>query len=583
MERVKYKAFVDKPYGYWTLDEDDFERFKWWLTHDTVHDPEPYTPLAGCTRCYVRQNGFFRATQRASHPVSKGNASRFNADGYMALSQPIPVLPEEVDERRALFLEHIAPFKERFEDIWGDFRHKGKVGSYLRQMQENYARIGTFDLETWSFDLERFSAESEKLSSGEVLSLFVEAQEIMLKHFEIHFEIMYVTFTAYMEFEALTRELFGIDDTDPSFQKLIQGFDNKIYEFDRELWRLAHLAVDLGLADIFKEVASEQLLSRLKEAGNGGNEWLKEFRQFLTIYGRRSANPFDMYKITWIEDPMPVLVMLRDYIVEGLIDYDAERRKVIEEREKAVAELLEKVPPERKEEFETSLKIAQIAYCWNEDHNYWIEHLGFSSLRYIALEMGKRLHKAGAIADPNDIFFLNPDEIRATFLIAAEGKYDFSEFVEERKARWKAAFAKVPPEVTGEWVREEVKDPLMVKIYGLGPLVAPVEKVDLFGYPGSPGLSEGIARVITDIDELYRVEPGSILVTTATGPAWTPIFCKLKGAVTDLGGPLTHAAIVSREYRIPAVVGTTDATQRIHDGQRIRIDGGKGYVWIVEE
>lgn len=581
MERATYKALVDRPYGYWTLDEDDFKRFKWWLTHDTIHAPEPMTPLSGCNWAYLREHGYIRAAARVSHPVTKGASTRLNPDGYVAASQPIAVPPEEAERRRALFTEYAAPFKERFEDIWGDFRHKGKVGDRLREIQENYARIGTFDLETWSFDLKKFFARLEKLSNVELFNLFFEAQEMMLRHFEIHFEIMYVTFGAYIAFEALTKELFGIDDNDPSFQKLIQGFDNKIYEFDRELWRLAHLGVNLGLADSFKQVAAEELVSKLKETDDG-NKWLSEFREFLAIYGRRSANPFDIYKVTWLEDPSPVLAMVRDYIIKGLIDYEAERRKTIEEREKAVAELLEKTPPERRGEFKTLLKIAQIAYCWNEDHNHWIEHLGFSSQRYIILEMGKRLQKAGAIADPDDIFFLNPDEIRATFLLAAEGKYDFCEFVAQRKSMWEAAFKKVPPEVTGEWVREEVKDPVMIKIFGLGPLVAPVEKVDLFGYPGAPGLSEGIARVITDINELHRVDPGSILVTTATGPAWTPVFSKLKGVVTDFGGPLTHAAIVSREYRIPAAVGTGDATQRIKDGQRIRIDGSKGYVWIVE-
>ncbi len=581
MERTTYKTLVDRPYGYWTLEDEDFKRFKWWITHDSIHAPDPFTPLAGWNWANLRQHGYFRAAAKVKHPMTKGSSTRLSPDGYLSASQPIPVPPEEAEERRAFFLKYTAPFKENFEDIWGDFRHKGKVGSHLREIQENYARIGTFDLDTWAFDLDKFNARLEQMNNVEIFNLFFEAQEIMLKHMEIHFEIMYVTFGAYIAFEALTRELFGIDDNDPSFQAMIQGFGNRIYDFDRELWRLTHLAAELGIDGIFKEVASEELLSKLNETDNG-KKWLKEFREFLAIYGRRSAHPFEICRATWLEAPTPLLVTLRDYFAKGLIDYDAERQKVIEAREKSVAEFLEKTPPERKQEFQTSLKIAQIAYCWNEDHNHWIEHMGLSSQRYIALGLGRRLQKAGAVADPSDIFFFNFDEIRAMFLVAAEGGYDFTEFVQERKARWQAAFAKVPPEVTGEWVREDVKDPLMIKIFGLGPILAPKEKVDVFGYPGSPGISEGIARVITEVTELYRVESGTILVTTATGPAWTPIFTKLKGAVTDMGGPLTHAAIVSREYRIPAVVGTGDATKKIKDGQRIRIDGSKGYVWIIE-
>ncbi len=580
-ERSTYKALVDRPFGYWTLDEDDFKRFKWWMTHDTVHAPDPFTPLAGWNWACLRQNGYFRAASRVKHPVTKGASTRLNPDGYLAASQPISVTAEEADERRAFFLQYTAPFKQNFEAIWGDFRHKGKVGSYLREIQRNYARIGTFNLKTWAFDLERFNAKLEKLSNVELLNLYFELLEIMLRHFEIHFEIMYVTFGAYIAFEALTRELFGVDDSDPSFQRMIQGFDNKIYEFDRGLWQLAHLAAELGLDRIFKETPDQELISKIGKAV-GGKRWLGELRQFLAVYGRRSAHPFELYRATWLEDPTPLLATIRDYLSKGLIDYDDERRKIVEERDKAVAEFLRRTPAERREEFKTLLKMAQIAYCWNEDHNHWIEHMGFSSQRYVALGMGRRLNKVGAIADPSDIFFINPDELRATFLVAAEGRYDFTEFVAARKSRWQAAFAKAPPEVTGEWIREEVKDPMMIKIFGLGPLVAPKEKVDIFGYPGSPGVSEGVARVITEITELHRVEPGTILICTATGPAWTPVFGKLKGAVTDMGGPLTHAAIVSREYRIPAVVGTGEATKKIKDGQKIRIDGGKGYVWFID-
>lgn len=579
-ERRTYKALVDRPYGYWTLDEDDKRRFKYWMTYDPIHEPEPFTPLAGYYWAHIKQHGFCYGADKTSLPASKGISARLSPEGYMAASAAIVPTPEEAKEREPLFREHMTRFIERFDEIWGDFRHKGKVGDRLREIQEDYARIGTFDLETWSFDLKKFSATLEKLCKGDLFDLLFETQEVIRRHWEIHFEIMYVTFSIYMVFEALTMELFGFGDTDARFQRLIQGFDNHIYQCDRGLWSLAHSAVNLGLADTFGGAAERELLSKLQETDNG-KKWLKELDEFLTIFGVRSANPFDIYKLTWNEDPTPVLVTIGDYIAKGLIDYDAERGKIAKEREEAIAELSKKVPPARKDEFEALLKTAQIAYCWNEDHNYWIEQMGFASIRPIVLEMGRRLHKAGAIAEPNDIFFLNSDEIKATFMNAVEGMYDFREFVDQRKAVWKAAFAKVPPKITGEWIREEVKDPIEIKIFGLGPLAVPVEKVDVFGYSGAPGIAEGIARVITDVNELGRVETGSILVTGATGPAWTPIFAKIKGVVTDHGGTLTHAAIVGREYGIPAVVGTSDATVKIKDGQRIRIDGDKGVVYIL--
>ena len=101
------------------------------------------------------------------------------------------------------------------------------------------------------------------------------------------------------------------------------------------------------------------------------------------------------------------------------------------------------------------------------------------------------------------------------------------------------------------------------------------------GIGASDGTAEGIARVVLQADELKRVQGGEILVVPATNPAWTPIFSKISGVVTDQGGSLSHAAIVAREYGIPAVLGTQNGTQRIPDGARVRVDGRKGEVEIL--
>jgi pyruvate,water dikinase len=576
----KYMALVDRPYGCWTLDEDELARFKYWMTYDPIHEPEPMTPLGGWIWAYGHQHGYVHAAERANLPPSKGVAARISPDGYMALSEPIAPTPEEMEHRGARFKDFMVPFVERFDKIWGDFRHKGKVGDLLKEIQENLTWAGTFDPQTWTFSLEKFNAKLEKMSNGDLVDLFFDWLERIRTSWEIHFRIMYPIFTMYMTFEGMTMELFGFADTDPRFQKLIQGFDNHIYQCDGALWGLAHSATNLGLASIFIGVPETQVITKLKETDNG-RKWLSELDEFLALFGIRSALPFETYKPTWLEDPTPVVATIRDYLAKGLIDYEAERKKISDERQKTVAELLAKVPEARRAEFEALLKTAQTAYCWNEDHNYWIEQAGLSTMRYIILEMGRRLHKAGAIAEHSDIFFLNPEEIRPTFMLAVQGKLDLRDFVAKRKAVWEAAFAKVPPKITGDWVREEVKDPIYIKIFGLGPITVPVEKADVFGYPGAPGVTEGIARIITDVDELGSVETGSILVTGATGPAWTHIFSRIKGVVTDHGGTLTHAAIVGREYGIPAVVGTGDATVKIKDGQKIKVDGDRGLVYIL--
>jgi len=575
-----YMASVDKPYGSWTLDEDEMRRFKYWMTYDPIHWGEPLTPLGGTLSPYFLQQGYLHGAERTSLPPSKGVSSRVSPDGYLAMSEAVSPTPEEMEQRGAKFGQFMGPFLERFDELWGDFRHKGKAGSYLREVQGHFARLGAYDQETWTFDLAKYNAKLEGLLDNDLYDLFQDAVETERRLWEIHFELMYVVFSIYMIFEGLTTELFGFGDTDPRFQRLMQGFDNHVYDCDRGLWRLAHSAAGLGLADVFTGLAETEVIPKIKETDNG-RKWLSELDEFLLVFGIRCPTPFGYDRVRWNEDPSAVVAIVRDYILKGLIDYDAERKKIVDERERTIAEVLEKVPEARKEEFKKLLKLAQTAYSWNEDHNYWIEQAGGSAVRPIILEMGKRLHKAGAIAEPNDIFFINWDEVRATFALAVLGKYDFREFVERRKAAWKAGFAKVPPKVTGEWVREEVRDPVMIKVFGLGPMAAPAEKVDVFGYPGAPGVVEGVARVITAIDDIGRIETGAILVTGATGPAWTPVFSRIKGVVTDHGGSLSHAAIVGREYGMPAVVGTGDSSVKIKDGQRIRVDGDRGLVYIL--
>jgi pyruvate,water dikinase len=105
---------------------------------------------------------------------------------------------------------------------------------------------------------------------------------------------------------------------------------------------------------------------------------------------------------------------------------------------------------------------------------------------------------------------------------------------------------------------------------------------ELRGIAASPGVAEGPARVITAVDQLDQVRAGEILVCPITAPSWAPVFSKIRGAVSDIGGIMSHAAIVSREYGLPAVVGTGFGTRQIQTGQQVRVDGNSGVVTIIE-
>jgi pyruvate,water dikinase len=124
------------------------------------------------------------------------------------------------------------------------------------------------------------------------------------------------------------------------------------------------------------------------------------------------------------------------------------------------------------------------------------------------------------------------------------------------------------------------KDPI-VNVIAEPPVVKPELKADLYGAASAPGVAEGIARFIPDEEHFGELQPGEILVTVATASNWTPLFNIASAVVTDAGGQLAHAVIVGREYGLPVVAGTGEATKKITTGQRIRVDGINGAVYIL--
>ena len=138
-------------------------------------------------------------------------------------------------------------------------------------------------------------------------------------------------------------------------------------------------------------------------------------------------------------------------------------------------------------------------------------------------------------------------------------------------------------------IPENIEDPALQMLWGitnetLQTWSAPDQAADgeLRGFAASPGIVEGVARVLRDVNDISQVRAGEILVCPVTNPSWGPVFTKIKAAVADIGGTMSHAAIVAREYGLPAVVGTGSATKRIRTGQRIRVDGDRGVVSILD-
>jgi phosphohistidine swiveling domain-containing protein len=386
--------------------------------------------------------------------------------------------------------------------------------------------------------------------------------------------------------------LLKIDDTHPTFHKLLSGFDNESFRVDRRLWEFSVKAKEMGLDKLFSETPAKELKTKL-EASDKGKKFMKEFNEFLDKEaGWRMERMAEINVPTWQEDPTPGFDTIKMYLKKGgEFNLDEDRKKLTKERKDAEKEVLGKIAPEQKSWFSMLMKVAQNCSRFSEEHNHYLDLYTHALMRRSCMALGKRFAKSGAINQPDDIFFLMPDEVRRAGI--NPDKINMKPLVERRKKDWQEWMQRGnPPAIMKEGFTLDQAvgglvqslDPIALKVVvGSMPVPKPELKADLYGTCGSSGVAEGIARVVMRDEDLPKIQKGDILVSMSTSPAWTPVFSMIKGVVVDRGASLSHAAIVGREYGIPVVMNVFTGTQVIKSGQRIRVDGNLGAVFILDK
>jgi phosphohistidine swiveling domain-containing protein len=547
---------------------------KLWF-HDLLHNGPPSTPMGASVHHWPRGTKF--ASEFLQFPFSRG-FDYVVVDGRM-YPGPIPITDDaEIQARLPRF------------------------GAKMQDMLENWPEKYQEMTDEWTAMLSYLRGiKKDTLPMDKLLGVLRDAVNISKRSWELHFVGMYPEIIAYSTFEAVCAK-HGIEER--QMRTFLQGFETKMYEIDRGMWWLADLASQLGLTETFIDSdAPEDLYLKLKESDKG-LVWTDEFNIFLEKFGRRTtAALFDPYYKTWLEDPYPALSTIRTYVLKGGFDYEEHTRKIIEERDRYIEDTVVKITdPADRDEFMRALRDAQNTYPFNEDHNFYVEQWTYSELRFAIQECGRRLLKFGIIAgdDPDDVFFLTIAElenimdelVRDPFMGATEHSRRIPSLIAQRKQTWLDLHKVDPPTFIGTIPEGRVDDPVFIKIWGFTNEVIKGEAKSehdivgqVEGMPGAPGIIEGIARVIFGYEGFSEVQPDDVLVAPFTTPAWTPLFSKIKGVVTDSGGMLAHAAICAREYDIPAVVGTVTrgkkATQIIKTGDHIRVNGTEGIVQIL--
>ena len=307
-------------------------------------------------------------------------------------------------------------------------------------------------------------------------------------------------------------------------------------------------------------------------------EWKRRVDAHLEKFGHILYD-FDFAKPIPAEDPAPSLETVKMYMRGQGVNPHERQGKLERAREQATEQLLARARGLRGWAVRKALNWATSLAQVREDSIASIG-LAYPRLRELLMELGRRMTRAGAIAQPADIFWLEEAEIegRLDALDKGEGFESMLKVINDRK-KIRQAEKKIMPPTQLPYSKTYMGIPIEAFIPGEGGH----EGDRIKGVGASGGKVTGIACVLHGPEDFDQMQQGFILVAKLTTPAWTPLFAMAGGVVTDIGGPLSHGSIVAREYGIPGVLGTGAATHLIQSGQQITVDGDTGYVTLQTE
>jgi pyruvate,water dikinase len=359
---------------------------------------------------------------------------------------------------------------------------------------------------------------------------------------------------------------------------LAHGGHHELEEVEEGVERLAELAGAPDLRAAVEAAARGDVtapfdLGALRDL-RGGPAFAEALAAFLAEHGHLGQNHDDLRLASWAEAPRLLLGRIATRLrnpAPPSAEREAQLRARAAELEASVREALRDKPDELAA-FERTLEHARAIGWLTEGHNYWIDRLSQARLRTLAVRVGARLARAGQLAAAEDVFYLTRDDVAE----AIRDGVPRHALVAERREEHARNEQRTPP----YWVGKIPDKPPSGDRFD-GPRIASGASDTLTGKGASAGVVRGPARVTLSQDDFGRIQPGDIIVCPSSNPSWVPVFTIAGGLVTNTGGVLSHAAVVAREFGLPAVVGTGDATTRIADGRMLEIDGTAGTVRLL--
>lgn len=430
--------------------------------------------------------------------------------------------------------------------------------------------------------LERYHAEIDEVNA---LDLDGASDEEIVKRirglvFEtisrlMNYDFLLIAMTG-RTYELLERVLaphYG-DETEAAVAKLISGLSgNATMETNMHLWDLAQEAKRSDeVSQVILTCDAQEAMQRFVASADG-RAFLANLDGFMHGYGHREIR-LDIIYPTWKEDPTPVFSFLRSYL-----DAD-EKQSPYAQQERLEQERLE-LTRQAESRVGRGVKgrlmmgrlfrwlLSQAQMCTRERDTMHFEWTRlFPPARRMFLTLGQRWCDRGLLGEADDVFYMRFEEMES--MVATPISY--TEIVQTRKEEFEAARTYAWPDI--------IRDGREIYLERGNGNRAPASDDYLSGVAGSPGTVKGTARVVNGPEDFHKLQKGEVLVAPLTNPVWTPLFAVAGGLVTEVGGILSHGAIVAREYGIPAVMSVNNATTKIGDGQTVTVDGNMGTIYF---
>ena len=556
--------------------DSESEKAFFWV-YDDLHIPHPVSPMffdiggwwLSCDHMFRRfgtpfavdwlakiVNGYVYTTAIPADPAIRIEGTEYSSRYGARVPRDAAFA-----EKMGAYLDTVLPvYGANFADWWRD--------RLVPEMERN------FDY------LEAQLDRAGEMSLAEVACLLEDAIDIHDRHWKIHWMLNFAQLSATLNLRAVMERVRGGVDEE-LLGRLQNSASDRNWDSIEALWRIKNeVRDDPELNAIFRSGDADAIAAALRGSSRGQRLVDERITPYQREFGWHAVWSHEFIFPTVREELEPVLDLVRGYLET---DYDfptaieAMRADIAAASDEILAGLDGDALADMQAANATNLRMAPLT----PDHHFYIDQGANAHLRLVLIEIGRKLVEAGRLAQPDDVMFLRYNELR--MFIGDADAVDATAIVAERRTERTNATKVHPRNWIGTATASQLAFPYLVN-WGYPERFYQEPSADqrqVSGIGASPGIVEGIARVVMTVDEFDEVAEGDILVCQMTNPAWVVLFTKIAGLVTDTGGTTSHPAVLAREFGIPAVIGTSVGTRRITTGDRIRVDGSAGLVEIL--